>query len=357
MTRALTGALVGSKSGELGLRKFLEARGIELVVTTDKDGPGCEFEKHLPTADVVISQPFWPAYMTAERIAASPRLKLAITAGIGSDHVDLAAACARKIDVLEVTGSNSVSVAEHEVMALLALVRNFIPAHDIARSGGWNIADCVARSYDLEGMEVGTIGAGRIGLAVMRRLKPFDVKLHYSDPYRLKPEVEAELNATYHATPESLAKSVDAVLLNCPLHPGSERMFDAAMLRSMRRGAYIVNNARGKLADTQAVADALKSGHLGGYAGDVWFPQPALRDHPWRTMPHNAMTPHISGTSLSAQARYAAGTREILECFLDGSAIRPEYYIVKDGKLAGAGAVAYQPGNTTGGSEVLGTNE
>ena len=84
-----------------------------------------------------------------------------------------------------------------------------------------------------------------------------------------------------------------------------------------------------------------ESGQLAGYAGDVWFPQPAPQDHPWRTMPHHGMTPHTSGTSLSAQARYAAGTREILECWLEGRPIREEYLIVDGGKLAGAGAHSY----------------
>ncbi|MEA3033811.1 MAG: formate dehydrogenase, partial [Sphingomonadales bacterium] len=86
-------------------------------------------------------------------------------------------------------------------------------------------------------------------------------------------------------------------------------------------------------------------------AGDVWFPQPAPRDHPWRTMPHNGMTPHISGSSLSAQARYAAGTREILECWLEGRPIRDEYLIVEGGRLAGVGAHSYSEGDATGGSE------
>jgi formate dehydrogenase len=119
----------------------------------------------------------------------------------------------------------------------------------------------------------------------------------------------------------------------------------------MKRGAYLVNTARGKIADRDAVAAALRSGQLAGYAGDVWFPQPAPRDHPWRTMPNHGMTPHISGTSLSAQARYAAGTREILECFLEGRPIREEYLIVQGGHLAGAGAHSYSEGNATRGSE------
>jgi len=148
------GELVGSVSGELGLRKFLEAAGHELVVTSDKEGADSVFERELPTADVVISQPFWPAYLTAERIAKATKLKLAITAGIGSDHVDLDAASSSGLTVAEETYSNSISVSEHAVMQILALVRNYLPSHEWVTNGGWNIADCVERSYDLEGMRV-----------------------------------------------------------------------------------------------------------------------------------------------------------------------------------------------------------
>ena len=246
------GELLGSVSGELGLRRFLEQGGHSLVVTSDKDGPDSEFERELEDADVVISQPFWPAYLTAERIAKAPNLKLALTAGIGSDHVDLDAAIAHGVTVAEVTYSNSISVSEHVVMMILGLVRNYIPSHQTVVDGGWNIADCVARSYDLEGMQVGC--------------------------------------------------------------------------------------------DRDAIVRALESGQLAGYAGDVWFPQPAPADHPWRTMPHHGMTPHISGSSLSAQARYAAGTREILESWFAGEPIREEYLIVEGGSLAGAGAHSYSAG-------------
>jgi formate dehydrogenase len=345
------GVLLGSVSGELGLRRFLEGRGHRLVVTSDKDGPDSVFERELPDADVVISQPFWPAYLTAERIAKAPKLKLAITAGIGSDHVDLQSAIERGITVAEVTYSNSISVSEHVVMMILALVRNYIPSYQWVVKGGWNIADCVARSYDLEGMQVGTVAAGRIGSAVLRRLKPFEVGLHYTDRHRLPSEVERELGVTFHPTVESLARVCDVVTINAPLHPETEHLFDDRLIAQMKRGAYLVNTARGKICDRDAVVRALESGQLAGYAGDVWFPQPAPNDHPWRTMPHHGMTPHTSGTSLSAQARYAAGTHEILECWFEDRPIRDEYLIVDAGKLAGTGAHSYSAGDATGGSD------
>ena len=345
------GELLGSVSGALGLRKFVEGAGHTLIVTSDKDGPDSEFERALPDAEVVISQPFWPAYLTAERIAKAPNLKLALTAGIGSDHVDLQAAMDAGITVAEVTYCNSISVAEHVVMMILGLVRNYIPSYQVVVDGGWDIAECASRSYDLEGMQVGTVAAGRIGSAVLRRLKPFDVGLHYTERHRLPADVEAELGVTFHDSAEAMVGVCDVVTINAPLHPETEHLFDEEMIGRMKRGAYLVNTARGKICDRDAIARALESGQLAGYAGDVWFPQPAPNDHPWRTMPHHGMTPHISGTSLSAQARYAAGVREILESWFAGRALRDEYLIVDGGRLAGAGAHSYSEGDATGGSE------
>ena len=200
-------------------------------------------------------------------------------------------------------------------------------------------------------MHFGILGAGRIGLAVARRMKPFDVHLHYVDKHRQPKEVEKELGLTYHKTAESMAEAVDIFSVNCALHPGTEYMVNKKLISHMKRGVYIVNTARGKICNENDIADGVKEGKIAGYAGDVWFPQPAPKDHPWRTMPHHAMTPHTSGTSLSAQARYAAGVREILESFLDGKPIRDEYLIVDKGDLAGAGAHAYERGDATKGSQ------
>jgi formate dehydrogenase len=217
-------------------------------------------------------------------------------------------------------------------MQMLSLVRNYIPSYNRIIKGGWNIADCVERSYDIEGMHVGTVAAGRIGLRVLRLLKPFDVHLHYMDRHRLPEAVEKELNLTHHDTVESLTKVCDVVTLNCPLHPETEHMINDKTLKNFKRDAYLVNTARDKLCDRDAIVRALESCQ-------------------WRTMPHHGMTPHISGTSLSAQTRYAAGVREILECYFANKPIRNEYLIVQNGKLAGVGAHSYSTGNATGGSE------
>ena len=345
------GELLGSVSGELGLRKFLEENGHTLVVTSDKDTKGCVADKELVDTDIVISQPFWPYYLTRERIESAKKLKMAITAGIGSDHVDLQAAIDNKVDVVEVTYCNSRSVSEHIVMMILAMVRDYHNQHKIVNDGGWHIADAVKRSYDVEGMNVGTIAAGRIGYDVLRKMYPFDVYLHYNDRHRLPIEKEKELNLTYHETVESLVSVCDVINISCPLHSETENLFDEELISKCKKGAYVINTARGKIVNREAMAAALESGHISGYAGDVWFPQPAPNDHIWRKMPNHGMTPHTSGTSLSAQSRYAAGVREILECFFDGNPIRNEYIIVQNGDLAGMGAHSYSKGSATGGSE------
>jgi len=339
--------ILGCVQNELGLRKFVESRGHEFIVTSDKDGPQSTLERHLGDATVVISQPFWPAYITAERLKRAPKLQLAITAGVGSDHVDLDAAVKRGLTVAEVTGCNVVSVAEHVVMMILALVRNYMPAYKMVLDGGWDIAAVADRAYDLEGMHVGTVAAGRIGYRVLERLKPFGVHLHYYDTHKLSDAKEQAVNVTYHPTVESLVKACDVVTINCPLHPGTENLFNAKMLALMRRGSYLVNTARGKIFNTQDLINAVDSGHIAGYAGDVWYPQPAARYHPWRMMPRHAMTPHVSGTTLSAQKRYASGVQEILANYFDGKPQRAYYLIVDRGRLT---SPSYLPGNTTGGS-------
>lgn len=339
--------LYGAVENELGLRSWIENLGHELVVTHDKDGPQSEFAVHLRDSDVVISQPFWPAYLTRERMNSSPNLKLSITAGVGSDHVDLKAACDYGLTVAEVTGSNVVSVAEHVVMQILALVRNYIPAYQQVISGRWDISEIANRAWDLQGKTVGTVAAGRIGFRVLQRLKPFDVKLHYTDKIRLPSEIEAELGLTFHSTVEDMVKVCDIVTINCPLHPETENLFDANMIQKMKPGSFLVNTARGKIVNRDDLVNALQSGHLAGYAGDVWFPQPAPAYHPWRTMIRHAMTPHYSGTTLDAQKRYAEGVKEILGNFFSGRKQPREYLIVEDGKVVSS---SYTEGDTTTGA-------
>ena len=333
--------LLGTTENELGLRKWIESQGHELVTTSDKDGEDSELDRQIVDADIVITTPFHPGYITRERIAKAKNLKLCVTAGVGSDHVDLAAANERKIGVLEVTGSNVQSVAEHVVMTMLVLVRNFVPAHEQIVAGEWDVAAVAKDSYDIEGKVIATVGVGRIGTRVLQRLAPFNPKeLLYYDYQPLDPQLEKEIGARRVESLEEMLAQADIVTINAPLHESTRGLFNKELISKMKRGAWLVNTARGAICVDQDVADALASGQLRGYGGDVWYPQPAPKDHPWRTMRNkygagNAMTPHISGTSLDAQVRYANGVKNILESYFSGkNDYRHEDIIVIDGDYA-----------------------
>ncbi|CDO51112.1 hypothetical protein DV113_000660 [Geotrichum candidum] len=333
--------LLGTTENELGLRKWIESQGHELVTTSDKDGEDSELDRQIVDADIVITTPFHPGYITRERIAKAKNLKLCVTAGVGSDHVDLAAANERKIGVLEVTGSNVQSVAEHVVMTMLVLVRNFVPAHEQIVAGEWDVAAVAKDSYDIEGKVIATVGVGRIGTRVLQRLAPFNPKeLLYYDYQPLDPQLEKEIGARRVESLEEMLAQADIVTINAPLHESTRGLFNKELISKMKRGAWLVNTARGAICVDQDVADAIASGQLRGYGGDVWYPQPAPKDHPWRTMRNkygagNAMTPHISGTSLDAQVRYANGVKNILESYFSGkNDYRPEDIIVIDGDYA-----------------------
>ncbi|KAF1827512.1 uncharacterized protein K489DRAFT_386073 [Dissoconium aciculare CBS 342.82] len=333
--------LLGTTENELGLREWIESKGHTLVTTSDKEGENSKFDQELVDAEVIITTPFHPGYLTAERLAKAKNLKIAVTAGIGSDHVDLDAANKTNggITVAEVTGSNVVSVAEHVIMTILVLVRNFVPAHEQVARGEWDVAAVAKNEYDLEGKTVGTVAVGRIGERVLRRLKAFDCKeLLYFDYQPLSAEKEKEIGCRRVESLEEMLAQCDVVTINCPLHEKTRGLFNKDLINKMKPGSWLVNTARGAIVVKEDVAEALKSGQLRGYGGDVWFPQPAPKDHPLRTAQYknwgggNAMVPHMSGTSLDAQARYAKGTKDILESYFSGRHdYRPEDLIVHKG--------------------------
>lgn len=325
---------LGCTENALGIRDWLQGKGHHYIVTADKEGPNCELEKHISDMHVLISTPFHPAYMSEERIKKAKNLDLLLTAGVGSDHIDLRAAAKAGITVAEITGCNVVSVAEDELMRILILLRNFIPGYKQIVEGDWNVAAQCSRAYDLEGKTVGTVGCGRIGRELLKRLKAFDCNLLYFDKFAMSEQFEKETGAKWEKNLDEMLPKCDVVVFNVPLTEKTKSMMTKERIGKMKKGSIIVNNARGAIMDRDAIAEALKSGHLAGYGGDVWYPQPAPKDHPWRTMPYHAMTPHVSGTTLDAQMRYAAGVKDVLDKYFKGESFPESYYIVKDGELA-----------------------
>ncbi|KAG5514404.1 hypothetical protein RHGRI_035728 [Rhododendron griersonianum] len=318
----------------LGLRDWLESQGHQYIVTDDKEGPDCELEKHIPDLHVLITTPFHPAYVTAERIKRAKNLRLLLTAGSGTDHIDLNAAAAAGLTVAEVTGSNVVSVAEDEVMRILILVRNFSPGYHQVTRGEWNVAAIAYNAYDLEAKTLGTVGVGRTGGLLLQRLKPFNCNLLYHDRLKMDPELENETGAKFEEDLDAMLPKCDIIVINTPLTENTKGMFDKERIAKCKKGVLIVNNASGAIMDTQAVVDGCSSGQIGGYSGDVWYPQPAPKDHPWRYMPNHTMTTHISGATIDAQLRYAAGTKDMLDRYFKGEEFPPQNYIVKEGELA-----------------------
>ena len=202
--------------------------------TFPKRCPGARLDEQIPAAEVLIATPFWPAYITRERIEKAPNLRLLLTAGVGSDHFDLAAAAERNITVAEITGSNVVSVAEHVVMQILTLVRNYFPSYREVIEGGWDIGKVAAKSHDLEDKVVGIVGMGRIGQRVAARLKPFDVQTYYFDSRRLSTAEEQLLGARFEHF-EALVRKCDVVSINIPLTPATQGLFGRDLLYRSRR--------------------------------------------------------------------------------------------------------------------------
>uniref|UniRef100_A0A8H7N4G4 Formate dehydrogenase n=2 Tax=Hypocreales TaxID=5125 RepID=A0A8H7N4G4_BIOOC len=335
--------LLGTTENELGIRKWLEDQGHTLVTTSDKEGENSKFDQELVDAEIIITTPFHPGYLTAERLAKAKNLKLAVTAGIGSDHVDLNAANTTNggITVAEVTGSNVVSVAEHVLMTILVLIRNFVPAHEQIERGEWDVAAAAKQEYDLEGKVVGTVAVGRIGERVLRRLKPFDCKeLLYYDYQPLSPEVEKEIGARRVDTLEELVSQCDIVTINCPLHEKTKGLFNKELISKMKKGSYLVNTARGAIVVKEDVAEApqvrpprrLRRRRLVPPARPQG-PPPALRQEPLgRRQRHGP--PHV-GNLLDAQKRYAEGTKAIITSYLSGKHdYRPQDLIVHGGSYA-----------------------
>ncbi|MBF7018088.1 NAD-dependent formate dehydrogenase [Staphylococcus durrellii] len=309
----------------IGLKPFLAEKGHELVILTDNEA---DLDKHLADMDVVISAPFYPAYMTRERIEKAPNLKLAITAGVGSDHVDLQAASEHNVGVVEVTGSNTVSVAEHAVMDLLILLRNYEEGHRQSEEGEWNLSRVGNQARELQNKTIGIFGFGRIGQLVAERLAPFNVTIQHYDPINQKDNDHSKFVEF-----EQLVATSDAITIHAPLTPDTDDLFNYNVLSKMKDGSYLVNTARGKIVNTEDLVELLEAKHIQGYAGDVWFPQPAPADHPWRTMPRNAMTVHYSGMTLEAQERIEEGVKDILNRFFNNEPFQDKDIIVDGGQI------------------------
>ena len=238
--------------------------------------------------------------ITAEVIAATPRLKLIQHQGVGYDNIDVAAAARAGVPVALTPEGTSSSVAEHVILLILSLYRNLLTAHRTLRQGRWLQWELRPESYDLRDKRLGIVGMGRIGREVAQRARAFECRLLYYDIIRAPAEVEADLGVVFIPFDDLLAQS-DIVTLHVPRNDSTRGMIGSAELACMQPTALLINTARGGLVDEDALYQALTTGQIAGAGLDVFAVEPATADHPLVQLDNVVATPHI-----------AAGTRDAL---------------------------------------------
>ncbi len=255
----------------------------------------------------------------AELLAAAPRLAIVGRAGVGVDNVDMPAATRRGVLVINSPTGNVVSAVEHTFALLFALLRRVVPAAASLAAGKWERSAFVG--VELEGKVVGIVGLGQVGSRVASRAQAFGASVVGYDPF-LPAEKAAELGVELLALDDLLGRA-DVVTLHATATESAKRMIDARALAAMKRGAFLVNVARGSLVDLDAVDAALASGHLGGAALDVFDPEPPDPAHPIFRRAGVVATPHLGASTREAQERVAAQTVDAVRDALAGAAYVP----------------------------------
>ena len=255
--------------------------------------------------------------VTAALMEAAPRLRVVGRAGVGVDNVDIEAATRRGVLVMNTPGGNSVSVAEHTFALMLALARAVPQSNASIQAGRWEKSS--TSGTELRGKTIGLVGFGRVGTEVARRAHGMDMKVVAYDPYvtpAAAKEVQVEL-----VTLEELLKRSDFVSLHTSLSPATEKMINATTLAQMKRGARLINCARGELIDEAALAEALKSGKLAGAAVDTFAIEPP-KNSPLIGLPNLIATPHIAGSTAEAQEEVGTAIAQQVRDYLADGVIR-----------------------------------
>lgn len=243
--------------------------------------------------------------MDAEAIAASPNLKIIARAGVGLDNVDVPAATAAGVLVVNAPTSNIVSAAELAVSLLLAVARNVVPANLALKNGQWKRSQF--GGVELQGKTVGIIGMGKIGMLVAKRLAGFDMKFVAYDPYvKDAPTGGPEIKMV--SLDELLAES-DFVTIHIPKTDETKGLINAAALAKMKPTAFVVNAARGGVLDESALFDALKSGTIAGAGLDVYATEPCT-DSPLFSLNNVVATPHLGASTEEAQEKAGVAVAE-----------------------------------------------
>jgi phosphoglycerate dehydrogenase-like enzyme len=230
-----------------------------------------------------------------EFFRAAPKLKLVQLTSAGYDRVDVEAARKARVPVANNGGANSVAVAEHAVMLMLAVLKKLVWHHNNVAAGKWRVGDAVAtRTYEVEGKRLGIVGLGNIGKKVARRVQGFDMDVRYYDVLRLSEDQEDALGVRYALFTEILRTS-DVVTLHVPLTDVTRKMMSTPQFAMMKRGAVLINTCRGPVVDEDALHRALTSGTIAAAGLDVMVEEPPAQHHPLFSLPNVTLTPHSAG--------------------------------------------------------------
>jgi len=307
--------LISDKLESSGL-DLLRQAGFEL---DEREGlKGAELKAALQAADAIIIR--GTTTLTADLLENPGKLRAIARAGVGVDNIDVAAATRKGIVVMNTPGGNTVSTAEQTITLLMAVAR-LIPAADAhVRScpAKWQRAKFVGTQ--LAGKTLGVVGLGRIGREVARRAAGLDMKVLGFDPF-LAPAAAGQIGIETTADLDSLLPRVDFLTVHTPLTDETRDLIGAREMGMMRKGARIINCARGGIVNEEALADALKSGHLAGAALDVFVTEPPAPDHPLLKMSNVVLTPHLGASTVEAQASVAIEAAQLLIGYLSRGTI------------------------------------
>ena len=292
---------------------LLRAEGWDVDARTGR--PADRLAADLAGADALVVRS--ATKVTASLIAAAPKLRVIARAGTGVDNVDVPAASARGIVVMNAPGANSVSVAELTIALMLSLARH-IPAADASmKQGQWEKKRFLGE--ELRDKTLGLAGLGRIGQEVARRASPFGMRLVAHDPF-ISEQIAADLGVELVTLDELFARA-DYLSLHMPATPQTRHLVNASRLAAARKGIRIINTARGDLIDETALADAIESGHVGGAGLDVFQKEPTT-DHRLQRLPQVVASPHIAASTREGQELVGVETTTALRDFLKDGIIR-----------------------------------
>jgi len=295
----------------------LEAGGLEFLrqAALDLDNrpglTGAALQEAIQAADGVIVRS--GTRITAELLDNPGKLRAIVRAGVGVDNIDVAAATRKGIVVMNTPGGNTVSTAEHTITLLMSLARHIPSADASTHQGKWERNKFVGTQ--LAGKTLAVVGLGRVGREVARRAAGLDMAVVGFDPF-LSPERAGQLGIESMPDLASLLPRCDFLTVHTPLTAETTDLIGVRELSLMKKGARIINCARGGIINEDALADALRSGHIAGAALDVFVEEPPRPDHPLLSLPNVVTTPHLGASTVEAQESVAREAAQLLIDFL-----------------------------------------